>query len=229
MRVLLIVGLILMIGCTTRSNYKRFDLPWAEENLGVIIGKVDVNYDSGKFDSEECRFCIDKVCPQLLNGGYIFLSLPQRDVTHARLSCYYPKVGYKDHFFEVSQLEVKPGIVYFGNLIVNVTFGSSHTYKNPNYVPPKPDPPEDYYNSQAKYGTSNIAKQLYKEMMFDMVDGIVDVFVSDYTPETITNYNLPATVLVEDGMVDVVEVFQKQVGQEDIQVEKKLIHIQWIK
>ena len=229
MKNIVIVFLMLLAACTTSSNHKRFDLPAAEENKGVLIGKVDVKYDLGNFDSEMCRFCIDRVCPQLLEEGYVFMALKQVDVARARLSCFYPDIGYINHLFEVSQLEVKPGIVYFGNLTVTVKFESSHTFDNPNYVPPKPEPPEDYSHSQTSYGTSNIAKQLAIDMMRDTVDGIVDVFVSDYTPETITAYDMPATVSVEDGMSGVVEVFRKQVGKDDVQVEKNLIDIKWIR
>lgn len=135
MRIFIAVLLILLAGCGATRSYKDFNLSKVDKSLGVIIGKVDIEYNSRPFGANRCRFCISRDCHQLLGDGYVFMPVGKYDVTNVLLVCGYPDVGRGDHLFEVGPFEVKPGIIYLGNLVFSVSsrITKSYTTYYPKY------------------------------------------------------------------------------------------------
>ena len=125
MRIFIIVTLIFLTGCGSTPHYRQFDLSKVNEHQGVIIGKIEVEYNSRPYPVGGCRFCVDGDCHQLLNPGYVFMPIGLGKVFNTFLACGYPVLGRGDHKFEVDSFEVKPGVTYFGNLLFSVS-SSNH-------------------------------------------------------------------------------------------------------
>ena len=130
MRVLIIVvSLLFLAGCGSTPHHKQFDLSKVEARQGVIIGKINVEYNSVPFPTAGCTFCVDLDCHRLLQEGYVFMPIGRGDVYNTFFTCSYPVVGRGDHVFKVDSFAVKPGVTYFGNLLFSVNSRVTRVYK----------------------------------------------------------------------------------------------------
>lgn len=109
MAVLLLIGLT---GCA--SNYKDFKVSDVGDDEGIAIGKVKVVYN-GRSYNDECLICISSTCHKLTKEGFVFMSLDQGIANIEELYCI-DNGAQQNQSFENTQLEVKKGINYFGNL-----------------------------------------------------------------------------------------------------------------
>lgn len=219
MKFFLIVLLTVLAGCGT-SNYKKFDLSDVHESQGVIIGKVDVRFNSKPFEFTGCQFCVGThtgtACHHLVEDGYVFMPVGKGPLTEGRLSCLYPDVCCEDIVFAVDSFEVTPEITYFGNLNFTVDIESFSACP----VPVKTDPP-DYSDYEERKRRGEITS-FEDALLTEAIEGLVSEIFSSGGDKHRVQYKISFGVSVEDSMADVIEVFRGQIKKEDVEVQKNL-------
>ncbi|MDH5763729.1 MAG: hypothetical protein OEZ51_12155 [Nitrospinota bacterium] len=222
---------VFLMACeTTGYNYKELDLSKVDENEGVVIGKVGVEFNSKPFDKRKCVFCIGSVCHQLLGNGYVFMPVEKGTVPRVGISCDFPGLisnGSK-YFFGPDQFVVGPGITYMGNLLFSVNIASSSTYATPlrEYDKPVADDSKGIVGLGLDGLVGTKPHSYSPEGIEDFGVALAgNLFVADDTPEARTYNELSYEVSIDDDMSDVREAFLTQINRQEIQIEKKIIKV----
>jgi hypothetical protein len=198
MKIIAILILIVLAGCAT--NYKDFKVSDVRDDEGVVIGKVEVTYNKEPYNIDLCKFCIGSNCHDLLDEGYVFMSLIRdEDYSSISLFCHYiGGQGDRTHIFNSNPLEVKPGVTYIGNLIF-----SANEILSDQLTPDMVLPQKTY---------SGRAGML----------GVVGVLL---LPERKPIQVVGAMLSVKDDISSVLSAYQKQVGDESVQAEKSIVTV----
>lgn len=230
MKNFVIVLLMFVAGCGTR-NYKEFDFSNVPESQGVIIGKIDIKYNSQLLDTTVCKFCAGSACQSLLDDGYVFMPVEKGPLTQGRLYCSHPNFCCDVPNFIVESFEVGSGIIYFGNLIFTVIDTSPNPYTPPSRSTPVTEDPwvnyfDDYERRKMNGEVTSSADAIAKGVIRDTASSLYSaVFSSEVTSSQRAPYTVYFDVSVKDSMTDVIEVFRAQVKNKDIKVEKNIFNI----
>ena len=214
MKTFVILLLMFVAGCGT-SNYKKFDLSNVHESQGVIIGKVDVRFNSKPFDFTGCQFCAGTeagtACHHLLEDGYVFMPVGKGPLTEGRLSCSYPDVCCEDILFSVESFEVGTGIIYFGNLVFTVDDESPqiNIIAPVQTAPVTKDLPVDYHTDYQRRKMNGEVTSHVDAFAKDVIDDFASWLVSSDDTKQHVSYKIYFDVSVEDGMKGVMEVFRR--------------------
>lgn len=227
--IFIVVCLVILTGCGTR-HYKQFDLSNVSENQGVIIGKIDIQYNYRPFDSTGCRFCAGSACQYLLDDGYVFMSVEKGPLAQGRLSCSHP-----DIFYTVESFEVGSDIIYFGNLFFTVYDTSPDantapvgTTRTTSLIPDVPDDHFDDQNYQRRKMNGEVTSHVDdfgKAVIQDFASWLTTYDYKDTSGGQPAPYLVYSDVSVKDGMSDVLEVFRTQVKNKNVKVRKNIFKI----
>jgi hypothetical protein len=198
MKVFIIIFLVFLTGCA--SNYKDFKASDVRDDEGIVIGKVEVTYNKEPYNIDLCKFCIGSNCHDLLDEGYVFMSLIRdEDYSSISLFCHYiGGQGERTHIFNISPLKVKTGVTYIGNLLFLANEVSSGQLTQDMVLPER--------TSSGRAGML----------------GAVGVLL---LPERKPIQVVAAMLAVKDDMPSVLSAYQKQVGDEEAQAEKSIVTV----
>lgn len=198
MKITIAILLMVLAGCA--SNYKDFKVSDVDDDEGIVIGKVSVDYNNNPYNTDLCKFCIGSTCHELLKDGYVIMPLKRNeDNSTISLECHYiGGQGDRTHILNIKPLKVKPGVTYVGNFLFSNKEVSSDQLTSDMVLPQKV-----YTGGRGLFGVAGVL----------------------LLPEGKPMQVVGAVLSIKDDIPSVLSAYQKQAGNETAQVAKNIITV----